>query len=157
MKTKTKSVVTLRVTEEELCRRQMEPYYRGNVVSALGDLLSEKAGMGIKIGLTSTSFVSELERIRDFLGAEYYTGRIDDETMERIYSFYPPKTTEESRGTSPDTFDAAMACERLRDCDWVISLPDRMDAVRDIARAALAATAAAPPPTAPSPTETRPN
>jgi len=31
------------------------------------------------------------------------------------------------------------ACERLRDCDWVITLPDRMDAVRDIARAALAA------------------
>ena len=28
------------------------------------------------------------------------------------------------------------ACERLRDCDWVITLPDRMDAVRDIARAA---------------------
>jgi hypothetical protein len=34
----------------------------------------------------------------------------------------------------------SLACERLRDCDWVISLPDRMDAVRDIARAALAAT-----------------
>ena len=32
------------------------------------------------------------------------------------------------------------ACERLRDCDWVITLPDRMDAVRDIARAAIAAT-----------------
>ena len=32
------------------------------------------------------------------------------------------------------------ACERLRDCDWVITLPDRMDAVRDIARAALDAT-----------------
>ncbi len=29
------------------------------------------------------------------------------------------------------------ALVRLRDCDWVISLPDRMDAVRDIARAAL--------------------
>lgn len=29
------------------------------------------------------------------------------------------------------------ALTRLRDCDWVISLPDRMDAVRDIARAAL--------------------
>jgi hypothetical protein len=29
------------------------------------------------------------------------------------------------------------ALERLRDCDWTISLPDRMDAVRDIARAAL--------------------
>ena len=29
------------------------------------------------------------------------------------------------------------ALERLRDCDWVISLPDRMDAVRQIAREAL--------------------
>lgn len=27
---------------------------------------------------------------------------------------------------------------RLRDCDWVITLPDRMDAVRDVARKALA-------------------
>jgi hypothetical protein len=30
-----------------------------------------------------------------------------------------------------------LACERLRDCDWVISVPDRMDAVREIAREAL--------------------
>ncbi len=30
------------------------------------------------------------------------------------------------------------ALERLRDCDWVITLPDRMDAVRKIAREALA-------------------
>lgn len=30
------------------------------------------------------------------------------------------------------------ALERLRDCDWTISLPDRMDAVRQIAREALA-------------------
>ena len=29
------------------------------------------------------------------------------------------------------------ACERLRDCDLVITLSDRMDAVRDIARAAI--------------------
>lgn len=29
------------------------------------------------------------------------------------------------------------ALERIRDCDWVITLPDRMDAVRDIAREAL--------------------
>lgn len=29
------------------------------------------------------------------------------------------------------------ALVKLRDCDWVVSLPDRMDAVRDIARAAL--------------------
>lgn len=29
------------------------------------------------------------------------------------------------------------ALVRLRDCDWVITLPDRMDAVREIARKAL--------------------
>ena len=29
------------------------------------------------------------------------------------------------------------ALGRLRDCDWVISLPDRMDAVRAIAQEAL--------------------
>jgi hypothetical protein len=69
----------------------MDHYYRGYVVSALGDRLAEKAGMRIKMGLTSTSFVEELERIRAFLGAEYYTGHIDFETMERIYSFCLPK------------------------------------------------------------------
>ena len=31
------------------------------------------------------------------------------------------------------------ALERLRDCDWQISLSDRMDAVRQIAREALSA------------------
>jgi hypothetical protein len=29
------------------------------------------------------------------------------------------------------------ALERIQDCDWVITLPDRMDAVRAIAREAL--------------------
>ncbi len=29
------------------------------------------------------------------------------------------------------------ALTRIRDCDWVITLPDRMDAVREIAREAL--------------------
>ena len=29
------------------------------------------------------------------------------------------------------------ALDKLRDCDWVITLPDRMDAVREIAREAL--------------------
>ena len=29
------------------------------------------------------------------------------------------------------------ALERIRDCNWVITLPDRMDAVRAIAREAL--------------------
>jgi hypothetical protein len=31
----------------------------------------------------------------------------------------------------------AEALQKLADCDWVITLPDRMDAVRDIARGAL--------------------
>ena len=37
----------------------------------------------------------------------------------------------------PRTEKMKTALERIRDCDWVISLPDRMDAVRDIAREAL--------------------
>lgn len=36
-----------------------------------------------------------------------------------------------------DRLKAALV--RLRDCDWVITLPDRMDAVREIARKALEA------------------
>lgn len=34
-----------------------------------------------------------------------------------------------------EKFEAALEC--IRDCDWVITLPDRMDAVRQIAREAL--------------------
>lgn len=37
------------------------------------------------------------------------------------------------------------ALERIRDCDWTITLPDRMDGVRDIARAALAQAPTTPP------------
>jgi len=33
--------------------------------------------------------------------------------------------------------DYKEALERIRDCDWVITLPDRMDAVRAIAKEAL--------------------
>lgn len=33
--------------------------------------------------------------------------------------------------------EAKSALERIRDCDFVITLPDRMDAVRAIAREAL--------------------
>jgi cell division protein FtsB len=29
------------------------------------------------------------------------------------------------------------ALKKLRDCDWTITLPDRMDAVRDMAKQAL--------------------
>ena len=34
-------------------------------------------------------------------------------------------------------FKLEEALKRIRDCDWVITLPDRMDAVRAIAREAL--------------------
>ena len=35
--------------------------------------------------------------------------------------------------------EARKALQRIADCDWVITLPDRMDAVRKIARDALEA------------------
>lgn len=35
--------------------------------------------------------------------------------------------------------EAEKSLERLRDCDWTITLPDRMDAVRAIAADAIAA------------------
>jgi hypothetical protein len=68
----------------------MHRYYKGNVVSALGDLLAEKAG--VNIGLSSESFVDELNRIAGKLGADGYSGRIDQETMERIYTFFLPNS-----------------------------------------------------------------
>ena len=33
--------------------------------------------------------------------------------------------------------EATFALAKLRDCDWIITLPDRMDKVREIAREAL--------------------
>ena len=82
------NTIVLRVSEIEIAQRSMQPYYKGNVVSALGDLLSEKAG--VNIGLSSESFVDELNRIAGKLGANRYSGRIDTETMERIYTFFLP-------------------------------------------------------------------
>lgn len=40
---------------------------------------------------------------------------------------------------APAIIGCVEALERLRDCDWVITPADRMDAVRTIARDALAA------------------
>lgn len=37
--------------------------------------------------------------------------------------------------TRLERYEAAL--KKIRDCDWVISLPDRMNAVRDIAKEAL--------------------
>jgi DNA-binding IclR family transcriptional regulator len=46
-----------------------------------------------------------------------------------------PAATQNAAANEIEALRAALT--RLRDCDWVISLPDRMDAVRNIARAAL--------------------
>jgi hypothetical protein len=45
--------------------------------------------------------------------------------------------TEGNYALAKDNMELREALVRLRDCDWTISLPDRMDAVRDIARAAI--------------------
>jgi hypothetical protein len=36
------NTIVLRVSEIEIAQRSMQPYYKGNVVSALGDLLALK-------------------------------------------------------------------------------------------------------------------
>lgn len=47
------------------------------------------------------------------------------------------KLREYNHGLAEENSRYREALVRLRDCDWTISLPDRMDAVRDIARSAL--------------------
>lgn len=76
------------------------------------------------------------------------------ELVQRLRSFRPTYGWPEEQATvvmqtlGDEAADAleAMAAERdrlkdalvrLRDCNWVIRLPDRMDAVREIARNAL--------------------
>lgn len=46
-------------------------------------------------------------------------------------------TLSSMRETADRLEELKKALERIRDCDWVITLPDRMDAVRQIAREAL--------------------
>ena len=48
-----------------------------------------------------------------------------------------PGSTIEEREAAAEIERLRAALRKLRDCDWVITLPDRMDAVRDIAKEAL--------------------
>ena len=57
--------------------------------------------------------------------------------IEDIEDIFAAAATIEALRAERDRLKAALV--RLRDCDWVISLPDRMDAVREIARQALEA------------------
>ena len=73
------------------------------------------------------------------------TKKLADEATD--YFNVQMENNADSRSASVnDVYAAAMICRiqeleevliRFRDCDFVISLPDRMDAVRDIARKAL--------------------
>lgn len=79
--------ITVTVTERELLERESEPYYRLNQVSALADLIEEKAGVTRFIGFNNGSFIESMNRIMEELGADSYCGRIDNDTMSRVYTF----------------------------------------------------------------------
>ena len=58
--------------------------------------------------------------------------------IERLMSpVHEDKTDELIFDATERIMKLEAALERIRDCDWVITLPDRMDAVRAIAREAL--------------------
>jgi hypothetical protein len=65
-------------------------------------------------------------------GCVYRSG--DREEMSPVHE---DKTDELIFDATERIMKLEAALERIRDCDWAISLPDRMDAVRAIAREAL--------------------
>ena len=82
----------------------------------------------------------------DALGLPWHT--MDDDDVSFAFAL---KAANEHHGDKQSLLELHAACDRydaeiarlrdalirLRDCDWVITLPDRMDAVREIAREAL--------------------
>ena len=92
----------------------------------MSDDIKELKGVSVK--LHAYGIAQEADGALEALVAERDQLLIDLEEYRRDVA----KLTEER-----DRLTAALV--RLRDCDWVISLPDRMDAVREIARQALEA------------------
>ena len=74
--------------------------------------------------------MSLIERLME--GCVYRSG--DREEMSPVHE---DKTDELIFDATERIIKLEAALERIRDCDWVITLPDRMDAVRAIAREAL--------------------
>lgn len=74
--------------------------------------------------------MSLIERLME--GCVYRTG--DREEMSRVHE---DRTDELIFDATERIMKLEAALERIRDCDWIISLPDRMDAVAAIAREAL--------------------
>lgn len=60
---------------------------------------------------------------------------MSDDRDEIINDLYAAQASLKASMRRVAHLEKALIC--LRDCDWVISLPDRMDAVRKIAKDAL--------------------
>lgn len=79
---------------------------------------------------------------REMFNGKWYQTRPIDETPECECGFSKALSSEPTCGAYVTVLERQnvkfrAALEKLRDCDWVITLPDRMDAVRKIARKAL--------------------
>lgn len=81
--------VVLRVSEMEIFNELTRAkWHRGSTVSALAFLLLKKSDA--RADHYFDTFSETMEVIRQFYGASWFTRSIDDETMERVYTFYVP-------------------------------------------------------------------
>jgi hypothetical protein len=81
--------VVLRVSEIEISNElRRASWHKGSTVSALGFLLLKKSNASANYYFDT--FSETMEVIRKFYGASWFTRRIDDETMERVYTFFVP-------------------------------------------------------------------
>ena len=78
-------------------------------------------------------------------GGRYYKGdgnykvknKLNDETIAELRRYIATQVSQKTGRDIPAGSLTITSLTRIRDCDWVITLPDRMDAVREIAREAL--------------------
>jgi len=92
------------------------------LVKRLRDMLPQSVGP--KAADALEALAGEVERLNGL--------REDNAAMYR-------KMVEQYHAAAAERDRMKAALVRLRDCDWVIRLPDRMDGVRQIARKALEA------------------
>ena len=88
----------------------------------------------------AADFACKVERERDEAREELRLANIDCFSTHAEVNEAREENLEQARllSMSADREEKLRAAlQRLADCDWVISLPDRMDAVRKIAREAL--------------------
>ena len=98
----------------------------------------------LQMELDATCNAEELRQARtelDRLRAALVEAEKDAETLQASNNTYErdwPQLVHERSRWRECAERLAGQMQRLADCDWVITLPDRMDAVRDVARNALA-------------------